>query len=107
MPDLAFHLLQDLVEYFCAWQGFILPYETAAEQILRGFPSRLRQELKDDVDRGDRVAYDTAIWTWNATDYAKVPGTHRLPGRDRVEVTVTRRRRLRSCPEQDRSGSGR
>jgi hypothetical protein len=47
----AFHLLQDLVEYLGRWRGLILPYEATAERIYRGFPARLRQELKDDARR--------------------------------------------------------
>ena len=68
-------MLQDLVEYLGHWQGLILPYEAAAEQILQGFPSRLRQELKDDARIATIApAYDTAVWTYNVTDYLKVPG---------------------------------
>ena len=71
----AFHLLQDLVEYLGRWQGLILPYEAAAEQILQGFPSRLRQELKDDARiAAIALAYDAAVWTCNVADYTRVSG---------------------------------
>jgi hypothetical protein len=48
-PIPAFHLFQDSVAYLGRWQGLILPYEATAKQILQSFPSRLRQELKDDA----------------------------------------------------------
>ncbi len=74
-PIPAFHLLQDLVDYLGRWRGRILPYETAAEQIYRSFPARLRQELKDDARiAAIALAYDAAVWTCNESDYAKVPG---------------------------------
>jgi len=74
-PIPAFHLLQDLVEYLGRWRGLILPYEAAAEQIFQGFPSRLRQELKDDARiAAIALAYDAAVWTCNWPDYKKVPG---------------------------------
>ena len=37
----AFHLLQDLVEYLGIWQGLILPYDAAADQLDRGLPARM------------------------------------------------------------------
>jgi len=71
----AFQLLQDLVEYLGRWQGLILPYETTAEQIFRGFSARLRQELKDDARiAAIALAYNAVVWTCNVDDYAKVPG---------------------------------
>ena len=71
----AFHLLQDLVEYLGRWQGLILPYEAVAEQILQGFPPRLRQELKDDARiAAIALAYNAVVWTCNVIDYSKVPG---------------------------------
>jgi len=71
----AFHLLQDLVEYLAHWQGLILPYEAAAEQIYQGFSARLRQELKDDARiAAIALAYGAAIWTCNVADFTKVPG---------------------------------
>ena len=71
----AFHLLQDLVEYLGIWRGLILPYEAAAEQIYRGFPARLRQELKDDAwIAAIALAHGAVVWTCNVTDFMKVPG---------------------------------
>jgi predicted nucleic acid-binding protein len=71
----AFHLHQGLVEYLGTWRGLILPYETMAEQIYRAFPTRLRQELKDDARiAAIALAHGAAVWTCNATDYTKVPG---------------------------------
>jgi predicted nucleic acid-binding protein len=71
----AFHLLQDLVEYLGLWRGRFLPYEARAEVIYRGFPARLRQELKDDA-RIAAIALEqgAAVWACNAGDYAQVPG---------------------------------
>ena len=71
----AFHLHQNLVEYFGTWRGLILPYEAMAEQIYRAFPARLRQELKDDARiAAIALVYGSAVWTCNVTDYTKVPG---------------------------------
>lgn len=71
----AFRLLQDLVEYLGLWRGRILPYETAAEAIYRGFAARLRQSLKDDARiAAIALAQGAAVWTCNAGDYAQVPG---------------------------------
>ena len=70
----AFRLLQELVEYLGRWQELILPYEAAAEQIVPGFPARLRQELKDDAQiAAIALAYDAAVWTCNVDDYSRVP----------------------------------
>jgi predicted nucleic acid-binding protein len=66
---------QDLVEYVGKWQGLILPYEAIAEQIYRAFPSRLRQELKDDARiSAIALAHGAPVWTCNVTDFAKVSG---------------------------------
>jgi predicted nucleic acid-binding protein len=74
-PIPAFHLLHDLVEYLGRWRGMILPYEALVDRIYQGFPSRLRQELKDDARiAAIALAYDAAVWTCNVRDYAKVPG---------------------------------
>jgi hypothetical protein len=71
----AFGLLQDLIEYLGRWQRLILPYDAAIEQIYRGIPARLRQELKEDARiAAIALAYDAAVWTCNVTDYARVPG---------------------------------
>jgi hypothetical protein len=71
----AFRLLQDLVEYPGLWRGLILPYEATAEGIYRGFPERLRQELKDDARiAAIAPAQGAAVWTCNASDFAQVPG---------------------------------
>src|SRR4051794_24815309 len=71
----AFHLLQDLVEYLGLWRARILPYEATAEGIYRGFPARLRQELKDDARiAAIALAQGAVVWTCNAGDYAQVPG---------------------------------
>jgi len=71
----AFQLLQDLVEYLGIWQGLILSYEAAADQIYRGLPARLRQELKEDARiAAIALAHGASVWTCNVTDYAKVPG---------------------------------
>ena len=70
----AFHLLQDLVEYLGRWQGLILPYDGAAEQLHRSLPARLRQELKDDARiAAVAMAHDAAVWTCNDADYVMVP----------------------------------
>ena len=71
----AFRLHQNLVEYLGLWRGLILPYDTRAEQVYRAFPSRLRQELKDDV-RIAAVAllHGAVVWTCNVIDFTKVPG---------------------------------
>jgi hypothetical protein len=74
-PIPAFHLFHELVEYLGRWQGLILPYESAAEHILRSLPSRSRQELKDDARiAAIALAYNSAVWTCNVTDFLKVPG---------------------------------
>ncbi len=71
----AFRLLQDLVDYLGLWRGRILPYEATAERIYRGFPARLRQELKDDARiAAIALALGAAVWTCNASDYTQVPG---------------------------------
>jgi tRNA(fMet)-specific endonuclease VapC len=71
----GFLLLQDLFDYLGTWQGQILPYDDASDRVLRGFPPRLRQELKDDA----RIAaialrHSAAVWTCNVGDYKRVPG---------------------------------
>jgi predicted nucleic acid-binding protein len=74
-PIPAFRLFQDLVEYLGRWQGLILPYEATAEHLLRSFPPRLRQELKDDARiAAIALAYDSSVWTCNVIDFLKVPG---------------------------------
>ena len=46
-----------------------------AEQIYRAFPTRLRQELKDDARiAAIALVHGSAVWTCNVTDYTKVPG---------------------------------
>ena len=53
----------------------ILPYDAAAEEVYKGFPARLRQELKDDARiAAIALAHRAAIWTCNVTDYSRVPG---------------------------------
>jgi predicted nucleic acid-binding protein len=71
----AFHLFLDVVEYLGLWRGRILPFEATAEGIYRGFPARLRQELKDDARiAAIALAQGAAVWTCNVDDYARVPG---------------------------------
>ena len=71
----AFHLLLDLIEYLKHWQGLILPYETASDEIRGDFPARMRQELKEDARiAAIALAHNAAIWTCNVSDYKKVPG---------------------------------
>ena len=45
----GFNLVQEVVEYLGRWQGRVLPYDAASEQIYRGFSPRLRQELGNDA----------------------------------------------------------
>lgn len=74
-PIQGFQLLRDLVDYLARWRGLILPYEAASERNYRGFPARLRQELKDDAwIAAVAPAYGAAAWTCNGSDFAKVPG---------------------------------
>jgi predicted nucleic acid-binding protein len=71
----AFCLLHDLVEYLGLSRGLILPYEARAEQVYRGFPARLRQDLKDDARiAAIALTHAAAVWTCNTTDFAQVPG---------------------------------
>ena len=44
----GFNLIQEIVEYLGSWQGRVLPYDAGADQIYRGFSTRIQQELGDD-----------------------------------------------------------
>jgi predicted nucleic acid-binding protein len=68
-------LLQDLLDYFSPWQGLILRYDDATEQIYRSFAPRLRQELKNDARiAAIALTRGAAVWTCNVGDYKRVPG---------------------------------
>ena len=45
----GFNLIQEIVEYLGSWQGRVLPYDAGADQIYRGFSTRIQQELGDDA----------------------------------------------------------
>lgn len=71
----GFQLFQDLLAYVALWQGRILPYDDACDQVYRGLPPRLQQELKNDA----RIAaialrHGATVWTRNVTDFRRVPG---------------------------------
>ncbi len=71
----GFQLFQDLLDYLGLWVGRILAYDDAAEQIYRGFPSRLRQELGNDARiAAIALTHGAAVWTCNVSDYMRVPG---------------------------------
>ncbi len=71
----AYRLLQDGVEYFARWRGFILPYDREAEKIFHDFPARLRQTLKEDARiAAIALANHAAVWTCNVADFSRVPG---------------------------------
>jgi predicted nucleic acid-binding protein len=71
----AFFLLEESVKYLATWKEQILSYDENAEQIYRGFPPRLRQELKDDARiAAVALVHNAAVWTCNIVDYARVPG---------------------------------
>ncbi len=84
----AFQLLEQLVKYLATWKEKILSYDAEAERIYRGFPARLRQELKEDA-RIAAVALinGAAIWTCNVRDYSKVPGLILFDARTGSEVS--------------------
>lgn len=71
----GFKLLQELLDYLLGWQGRILPYDLAADQVYRGFPPRLRQELGNDARiAAIALAHGAAVWTCNVKDYKRLPG---------------------------------
>lgn len=70
----GFNLIQEIVEYLGRWQGRILPYDADADQIYRGFPTRLQQELGDDARiAAIALARDAAVWTCNVKDFKRIP----------------------------------
>lgn len=71
----AFQLIEELVKYLGNWNELLLPYNAMADQIYRGFPARLRQELKDDARiAAVALGYGADVWTCNVSDFARVPG---------------------------------
>jgi predicted nucleic acid-binding protein len=71
----GFNLIQEVVEYLGRWQGRVQSYDTASEQIYRGFTPRLRQELGNDARiAAVALARGAAVWTCNVDDFKKVPG---------------------------------
>ncbi len=70
-----YFLFGEVVNYLAGWKGLILPYDAKAEQIYKGLPPRLRQELKDDARIASvALVNNAAVWTCNVTDYLRVPG---------------------------------
>ena len=73
----AFFLLEELIKYLANWKEKMLSYDAEAEQIYRGFPARLRQELKDDARIAAVALVNGAvIWTFNVSDYSKGARSH-------------------------------
>ena len=71
----GFHLLQEVFDYLADWQGQILPYDQAADQVYRGLPTRIRQDLGNDARiAAIALAHGAAVWTCNVDDFKRVPG---------------------------------
>jgi len=71
----GFQLFQEPFDYLGVWQGRILPYDDTADRVFRGFPPRLRQELRSDARiAAIALARGAAVWTCNVNDYKRVPG---------------------------------
>jgi predicted nucleic acid-binding protein len=71
----GFQLFQELFDYLRGWQGRILPYDEAADQVYQGFPPRLRQALRNDARiAAIALAHGAVVWTCNVDDYTRVPG---------------------------------
>jgi predicted nucleic acid-binding protein len=71
----GFQLFLELLAYLSLWQGRILPYDDTSDQVYRGLPPRLQQELKNDA----RIAaialrHGATVWTRNVIDFQRVPG---------------------------------
>lgn len=70
----GFNLIQEVVEYLGGWRGRVLPYDADAEEIYRGSPPRLRQELGDDARiAAIALSRGAAVWTCNIGDFKRVP----------------------------------
>jgi predicted nucleic acid-binding protein len=70
----GFNLIQEIVEYLGTWQGRVLPYDAGADQIYRGFSTRIQQELGDDARiAAIALARGAAVWTCNVRDFMRVP----------------------------------
>ena len=71
----GFKLLEELLDYLGGWRGRIMPYDDAADQVYRGLPPRLRQELGNDARIGViAVVLNAPVWTCNVDDYRRIPG---------------------------------
>jgi predicted nucleic acid-binding protein len=71
----GFQLFQELFDFLGFWRGRILPYDQAADQVYRGFPPRLRQDLGNDGRiAAIALARGAAVWTCNVGDFKRVPG---------------------------------
>ena len=71
----GFKLLEELLDYLGGWRGRIMPYDDAADQVYRGLPPRLRQELGNDARIGAiAVVLNATVWTCNVDDYKRIPG---------------------------------
>lgn len=71
----GFKLLEELLDYLGGWRGRIMPYDDAADQVYRGLPPRLRQELGNDARiEAIAVVLNAPVWTCNVDDYRRIPG---------------------------------
>jgi predicted nucleic acid-binding protein len=74
-PIPGFQLFQEPFDYLGVWQGQILPYDQAADQVFRGLPPRLRQDLGNDARiAAIALAHVAAVWRCNVDDFKRVPG---------------------------------
>ncbi len=84
----AFHLLEELINFLANWKDRILPYDSASDQIYKGFPARLRQELGNDARIASvALSNEAVVWTCNVSDFLRVPDLDVIDARTGLKVS--------------------